>query len=103
MNDYVNLIRGLKLKHAEKSVLWILADRADERGQSFPGWDTLQQEASVARQTLSKALESLADQGLIHIEKRRLGGKFKNYKHNVYTLNLERIRSKLGLYLRERN
>ena len=63
---------------AEKSVLFVLAQYADEHGASSPGIAQIAEEANVSPRSAKRATAGLVDRGLIL--KERIGNRGNRYR-----------------------
>lgn len=63
-----------------------LAFHADGQGQCFPSQGTLAEEIGISRPTVNKAIQTLAEAGLISVEDRTLPGRGQSAQ--LYTLQL---------------
>jgi len=74
---------------ADRTVLFVIADRSDDWGQCWPNVATIAAEAAVARSTAFDSLNALVAAGLIRRERkgaRPMSGKPKRGRSNLYTV-----------------
>jgi biotin operon repressor len=72
--------------HTAKSVLLILANRANESGRCYPGIDGIAAQTEISRRTIIRKIQELVESGLIEIVVR--GGDGSGRKSNLYQLNM---------------
>jgi len=84
-NPAIDWAIGCDLKGSVKSVLLILANRANKEGECFPALSTIAREAGVARSTVQEAIKELERLGLIKKIRR------KSTNHPGWTSNLYRL------------
>lgn len=73
---YRDLVRlHSKAKGAARAVLNILADYATDEGLAWPGRETLASDTGLSERTVTRALQSLCDQGRLTLEENANGGR----------------------------
>lgn len=71
---------------AAKSVLLILANRADHKGVCWPGIDGIARQTELSRRTVIRQIKNLEDGGFISVIHR--GGEGEGRKSNVYQCHI---------------
>lgn len=71
---------------AQKSVLMILSNRADQNGRCWPGVDGIAEQTELSRRTVISNIQKLASNGFLCVEVR--GGDGGGRKSNVYLLHI---------------
>lgn len=61
-------------------VLFVLGGFADERGEAFPSWETLQKKSKRSRPALAKAIRELKDTGFLQVVNPGSGGRAAVYR-----------------------
>lgn len=85
-------LRGTRITSAERSVLFILADMANDMGQCWPSHQTLAGKLQICSRQVARVLHALARKGLLFIEARLRPNRSKT--SNRYLLDLEDTRHK---------
>lgn len=87
-NSHLSLVREIKdVKGPARSVLMVLADRANDEGESWPSIATLARECGFSRSTVKNSLRSLRyEKGLISWSHRRDSS--GDLTSSLYTLTL---------------
>jgi hypothetical protein len=80
MFDILKLVRPIKLRLAEKALLYVLADRANASGESWASREQLKDDTGASTRTLSRAIESLSSRAFISVSRRY-------NKSNLYRVN----------------
>jgi len=75
------------IKPTEKLILLLLANYANDTNTCYPSYDTIAKLSNCSRRTAIKTINSLARQGLISVQTRRLSN--KDNQSNIYTLNTD--------------
>ena len=70
-NAHLAAVRDLDVKNPSRAVLLVLADRANERGEAWPSWRTLERESGLSRSSVHKALAALRQMGFLTWQQRR--------------------------------
>ena len=80
------IIQEVNLSYKEEWTLTILANYYNEKiGEAYPSIETISKNAGLSRSSIIRALNSLKEQGLITVKKRRRSGRFSQ---NVYDIHL---------------
>lgn len=94
-NTHLAIVREIKdVKGPARAVLMVLADHADEEGNSFPSWATIQREAGFKRSAVHGALQKLKTDGLVSWRHRRDSS--GDLTSNLYQLSLPSPRDGRG-------
>jgi hypothetical protein len=84
-NQAINwALSDTKTKGSERIVLLVLANRANDKNQCWPGFDSISRDAKISRRQVIKIIKRLESLGIITIQHRSDGP--KNIT-NFYTLN----------------
>ncbi len=86
-NLHLSAVRKIEdIKGPARAVLMVLADRADDTGQAWPSWKTLEKESGFKRTAIYGALVSLKSAGLIQWHQRKTDA--GDFTSNMYLLTL---------------
>jgi len=88
-NHHLSLVRRIEtLKGPARAVLFVLADRADENGNCYPGMAKIAKESGFSRSTVKTALRNLKAEGWISWRQQR--NEDGELTSNFYTIDLGR-------------
>lgn len=74
----------IHIHYREKSVLFVLANYADDQNKCYPSKERIAREAGMSKRTVDRSIDELVKAGIVKYEK---GG--INSGNNIYLLNLE--------------
>ena len=82
--------RTHRLSHSMRAVLILLMDHADEKGEAWPGHDSMALDADLSIRTVERALQELHRTGMVSWQRRGQG------KTNIYTLHQDGFEQFIG-------
>ena len=89
-NQAINRAIDCDLRGSVKSVLIVLANRANKDGECFPSLSTIARDAGIARSTAQEAIKKLEGLGLIK-KRQRKSSRNDGWRSTLYRLSVAPI------------